>query len=150
MQASRLLKSAKVSSAVSNLRQEVIAKVQRETGITLERTLREIARGAFHDARKFFDDSGNLKKITDLDDETATALAGFEANEITAGENVIGSTKKVKLADRKGYLDMLMKHLGGYEVDNSQKNKSEEALPDPMDVARRMAFLLAKAAHEGA
>lgn len=53
----------------------MLAKVQRETGITLERTLREIAKGAFHDPRKFFDDSGALKPVTELDDDTAAAIA---------------------------------------------------------------------------
>lgn len=102
----------------------MLAKVQEDTGITLERTLREIARGAFHDPRRFFDESGGLKRIVDLDDDTAAALAGFDVTELNADGAVIGYVKKIKLGDRKGYLDMLMKHLGGYKVDNDQKGKS--------------------------
>jgi phage terminase small subunit len=123
-QGSRLLKSVKVQQELNSRREEVIAKVQRDTGITLERTLREIARGAFHDPRKFFDDAGNLKPIHELDDETAAALAGFDVTEEFSGRGQererVGFTKKIKLADRKGYLDMLMKHLGGYKKDNEQ------------------------------
>lgn len=126
--AARLLRNAQVSAAIAKAEQEMLAKVQEDTGITLERTLREIARGAFYDPRRFFDDKGELRRVTDLDDGTASALAGFEVTEEFQGRGdkreLSGYTKKVKLADRKGYLDMLMKHLGGYKVDNDQKGKS--------------------------
>lgn len=122
--AARLLRNAQVSAAIAKAEQEMLAKVQEDTGITLERTLREIARGAFHDPRRFFDESGGLKRIVDLDDDTAAALAGFDVTELNADGAVIGYVKKIKLGDRKGYLDMLMKHLGGYKVDNDQKGKS--------------------------
>lgn len=129
-QASRLLKSVKVRAEVDRHQAQIIQKVQHDTGITLERTLREIARGAFYDPRRFFDDKGELRRVTDLDDDTASALAGFEVTEEFQGRGdereLAGYTKKVKLADRKGYLDMLMKHLGGYKVDNDQK-KSDPA-----------------------
>jgi phage terminase small subunit len=123
--ASRLLTKPNIRTEIDNHRQEVINRVQQETGITLERTLREIARGAFHDPRKFFDAAGNLLPVTKLDDDTAAALAGFEVTEEFEGSGEdrrpAGFTKKIKIGDRKGYLDMLMKHLGGYEVDNKQK-----------------------------
>ena len=124
--ARRLLGNARIAAAIAGAEKEMLAKVQEDTGITLERTLREIARGAFHDPRKFFDESGGLKRITDLDDDTAAALAGFDVTELNADGALIGYVKKIKLGDRKGYLDMLMKHLGGYKVDNDQK-KSEPA-----------------------
>lgn len=121
---SRLLRDVQVRAMVEESQRQHLEKVQRETGITLERTLKEIARGAFHDPRRFFDTAGNLKPIADLDDETAAALAGFDVTEEFQGRGEdrerVGFTKKIKLADRKGYLDMLMKHLGGYKKDNEQ------------------------------
>lgn len=117
----KLLKNAQISAEIEQGREQIVAQVTAETGITLERTLREIAKGAFHDPRKFFNATGGLRPVLDLDDATAAALAGFEVAEIKAGEGlVIGETKKIKIADRKGYLDMLMKHLGGYKKDNDQ------------------------------
>mgnify|MGYP002359941962 CR=1 FL=1 len=120
----RLLVHVGVRAEIDRLEAEALAKVQAETGITLERTLRAIAAVAFHDPRKFFDDAGNLKPIHDLDEDTAAALAGMDIQEEFAGSGEarvhIGRTKKVKIAERKGYLDMLMKHLGGYKVDNEQ------------------------------
>lgn len=118
----RLLGNVVVRSEIVRLETQALAKVQHDTGITLERTLREIAKGAFNDPRKFFDAAGGLKSVTDLDDDTAASLAGFEVSEIGGGEGgPIGFVKKIKMVDRKGYLDMLMKHLGGYGEDNRQK-----------------------------
>jgi phage terminase small subunit len=81
VQASRLLTTDKVRKAVNSHREEAIAKVQRDTGITLERTLREIAAIAYCDLE---------------------AIRGLGL-------------------DKSRALDMLMKHLGGYEVDNKQQ-----------------------------
>lgn len=114
-----------IADAIARAIDQQIEQVQAETGITLERTVREIAKVAFHDPRKFFSDDGSLRPITELDDDTAAALAGFDVDEIFAYEgkerSLIGHTKKVKLAQRAPYLDMLMKHLGGFKKDNEQQ-----------------------------
>jgi len=121
---SRLLTDVVIRAEVESQEAEALAKVQAETGITLERTLRSIAAVAFHDPRKFYGENGELRPITELDEDTASALAGFEVQEEFAGSGEdrvhIGRTKKVKISERRGYLDMLMKHLGGYKVDNEQ------------------------------
>ena len=123
--ASRLLKHVQVRAAIEHATEAATKKIAAGLEITLERTLLEIAKGAFHDPRKFFDAGGQLKAIPDLDDDTAAALAGFDVTEEFSSEGghrkVVGFTKKVKLGDRKGYLDMLMKHLGAYKEDNKQK-----------------------------
>lgn len=118
----RLLGNVGVKSEIVRLETEQLAQVQRDTGISLERTLREIAKGAFFDPRAFFTADGNLKPITELDDISAAALAGFEITEVggRGKDSVLSFVSKAKLADRKGYLDMLMKHLGGYKADNDQ------------------------------
>ncbi len=124
-QASRLLKNAKVRAQVDSHAAERLEKVKAETGITLERTLREIGRIAFFDPRRLFDPTGNPLHITDLDEQTAAVVAGLDVLEEWEGSGqdriLVGHVKKWKLADKKGALDMLMKHLGGYKVDNDQK-----------------------------
>lgn len=144
--ASRLLRSAKVAAEVAQHRADAIAKVQVETGITLDRTLREIARGAFFDARRLFDHNGIPIPIQSLDDDTASVLAGMDVLEEYRGtgedRQFVGYVKKYKLSDRKGYLDMLMKHLGGYEVDNEQKADALMPALTGLAAARRIAFAL--------
>lgn len=81
------------------------------TEISQDRVLKELARLAFLDIRKAFNANGELKPIHELDDETAAAISGIEVSELTSGENVIGSLKKIKLSDKKGSLELLGRHL---------------------------------------
>lgn len=123
----RLLGNVGVRTEIDRLEREQLEQVQRETGISLERTLRVIAAGTFYDPRKFYNADGSLKAVHELDDETAMALSGFEVSEIGVGGETIGALKKIKMADRRGYADMLMKHFGGYLKDNEQAGKAAGA-----------------------
>lgn len=122
---SRLLTVVDVSTAVRELLSNQAKAVQEKTGITLERTIKEIGRIAFFDPRRLFNADGEPLAITDLDDDTAAAVAGLDVLEEFDGAGrdrvFVGYVKKWKLADKKGALDMLMKHLGGYSEDNRQK-----------------------------
>ncbi len=86
------------------------------TEITQDRVLREYARIAFFDPRKLFNDDGSPKGITDLDDDTAAVIAGLDAQEVYEGagddRKFVGYIKKYKIADKKGALDSIAKHLG--------------------------------------
>lgn len=98
---------------------EAIAATQaarlRRLGVTNERVLQETARLAFSDVRKFYDKKGNLLPITELDDDTAAAVAGMDVDEIwdgPLGERVpVGQTKKIKLWNKVQNLELLGKHL---------------------------------------
>lgn len=122
---SRLLKHVEVLTMLQQRRKVVIEKME----LTTERTLREIARLAYVDPRKFFHADGTPKEITELDDDTAAALAGMEVTEEWAGSGKyrvkIGVTKKYKLADKNAALEKAMKHLGQYEQDNKQRSPLE-------------------------
>lgn len=124
-QGSRLLTNAAIRALIDQGHNELIEQVKQETGISLERTLREIARIGYFDPRKLFDAKGEPLPITELDDDTAAVIAGLDVLEEWEGSGedrrLVGYVKKWKLADKKGALDMLMKHLGGYKVDNEQK-----------------------------
>jgi phage terminase small subunit len=83
--------------------------------ITAERVLKEIAKLAFFDPRKFFHADGSPIPICDLDDDTAAALAGMDVLEEFEGSGetrvFVGYTKKFKLSDKRASLELLGKHL---------------------------------------
>lgn len=104
----------------------------KRTEITQDMVLKEYARIAFFDPRKFFESDGSLKKITDLDDDSAACIAGMDI--IT--KNVIGSdgnfepeyTKKIKIADKLKALQDLGRHLVLFDKkdhENDDENKTE-------------------------
>ncbi len=108
--------------ATENLSKPNIAKaieerqkaLQEKTGITQERVLAELKNLAFLDIRKLFNDDGSLKNIKDLDDDTAAAVAGLDVyTERGSGDTpAIGTTSKIKLVDKRGSLELLMRHMG--------------------------------------
>lgn len=119
-QGARLLKDVRTQQLLNKRRAELCEKLQ----ITTETVLREVARLALFDPRKLFNADGSPKPITELDDDTAAAIAGLEVvEEFESGEEgrkFVGYTKKYKIADKNSSLDKLMKHLGLFEKDNKQ------------------------------
>lgn len=115
----QLLKKPEVQAAIQASRARIVEKME----LTSERVLREVARLAFFDPRKLLDDKGNPLPLNQLDDDTAAAIAGLEVQQIElgSGENALPAViKKYKLSDKKGALDMAMRHLGEYEKHNKQ------------------------------
>lgn len=103
-----------------NLRKPDIAKylkermIQREkrTEITQDMVLREYARIGFFDPRKLFDETGRPLPIGQLDDDTAAVISGMDVATIGNAEQGVGEILKLKLADKKGALDSIARHLG--------------------------------------
>lgn len=108
-------------TSVQEFIQDLQLKLQTKTGITQEKVLAEFAKIAFFDIRKAYTVNGGLKNIHEFDDDVAGAVVGIETYDVTVEDVVIGTTKKIKIADKKGALDSLAKHLGMFEKDNAQK-----------------------------
>lgn len=121
-QGSRLLKDVEVQRLLKERRASLIQKME----LTTERTLREIARMAYSDPRKFYNADGTLKQIHELDDDTAATVASIELDEIKADGVVIGITRKIKQWDKNAALEKAMKHLGQYEADNKQRHPIQD------------------------
>lgn len=123
-QGCQLLTKLNIQEYIQDRREQIQSKLH----ITQERVLREYAKIAFCDPRKFFDGGGNPMAIDDLEDDAAGALAGFEivVEKTEKDEETIeqSATKKIKFWDKTKALDSLAKHLGLFERDNDQKKQS--------------------------
>ena len=115
--ASRWLKDANVKQIIADSTAEA-AKI---SGLSVERTLKELARLAYADVRKLYDTEGNLIPIHQLDDDTAATIAGVDVEEIFVGRGEdriqIGQIKKVKQHSKDRALDMAMKYHKLYSED---------------------------------
>lgn len=121
--ASRLMKNSKIVTRLAELRAPAIRKAE----LSVERTLKEIARLAYSDPRALYDDRGNLKPVHELDDDTAATIASVEVEQAFAGRGkkrrLSGYTRKVKQWDKNAALEKAMKHLGLFERDNAQQSR---------------------------
>ncbi len=111
-QAHELLKKPEIKEAIKELE----AAASERTAITKDMVLKELARVAFVDPRKLFDEEGRPKDIRFLDPDTAAALSSVDIYEefdyIGDEKELSGYTKKYKWADKLRALEMLGKHLG--------------------------------------
>lgn len=107
VQAAKLIAKPRVKAAIDKL----IAPTLKKLDVTKERILEELARLAFFDIRKCFNPDGTLKEITELDDDTAAALAGMDVIEFGEAGDKEALLKKFKVSDKKGALELLGKHL---------------------------------------
>lgn len=123
-QAERLLKKAEICAAVEEGLNRITAKCE----LSVERTLREVARIAYFDPRRMFREDGSPKELYELDDDTAAAISGLEVLEEFEGSGPdrikVGHVKKYKISDKNSALDKAMKHLGLFEKDNGQAGEA--------------------------
>ncbi len=101
----------------------------RQTGVTTERTVRELADVAFSNMADYFEKDGQtLKNIHEMPEGAQRAIS-----EIVIDQNKKDGIKRarLKLHSKEGPADKLMKHLGGYDQHNRQKGPLEvvERLP---------------------
>lgn len=101
--------------------QEAMQSRAQRTQITADRVLLELGRLAFFDIRRIYNADGSLKNPAELDDDSAAAIAGIDVVEMAGGMSIGGEegaghvpmfTKKAKTFDKKGALELAMRHLG--------------------------------------
>lgn len=110
---SRLLTNVNVALAL----QKAMKERQNRTQITADRVLQELARLAFSDLRRAFNEDGSLKLPQEWDDDTAAAMAGVDTQttSVSAGDEEAPlslTTKKIKVFDKGAALTLAMRHLG--------------------------------------
>jgi len=101
---------------------ETLEAIGRKSDITQERVLREVARLTFYDVRKLTDENDQPIPISKLDDDIAAAIVGVKVTTVLGNEDTPAMTRyEYKLADKNSAAEKLMKYLGMYEKDNSQR-----------------------------
>jgi len=133
-EACKLAASPKISQRLA----DQVAKMQERNMITAEMVMAEYRKLAFFDPRNLFYPDGRPKEITELDDDTAAAVAGLDVREVITGEDDKDLCRiiKYKLTDKKGALDSIAKIMGMFvdKVEHSGDIKVE--LGDMQDWAK--------------
>lgn len=106
--ASKLLRNPKVSAYIDSKREKRAEKYD----LSQDAVLKQYHRLGFSDIRQYYNEDGTFKKITELSDDAAAAIAGIEVDEINLGGTVIGVTKKLKLAGKRDSLDSICRVQG--------------------------------------
>ena len=104
-----MLRNAEVSQEIAVQQ----AKRLQSNDLTADRILEEMRRLALVDHRGFFDESGNLKRISELTAEQGACIASTEViqRNLTAGDGQVDTIHKLKTWDKVRALEMLGKHF---------------------------------------
>lgn len=133
----RLLKDIQVRAEIEQKNTEINQKLD----LTIERVKLEIARLAYYDPRNFFNVDGSAKAITELDEDSARALAGFEMAELFSGSGEdrasVGQIKKFKMGDKGRALEMAARHLKML-TDKVELSTSDEVVKRLMNGRKRV------------
>jgi phage terminase small subunit len=128
-QASQLLADLSVKAVVTLIDIQIQKEALEKYAITAEKVLKQLHRLSFYDIRKLYDENNQLKPPSEWDEDTAVAIAGVEIFEEYQGKGEnrekIGETKKVKIVDMKGPLELLGKYLKLFNDVGSKENPLE-------------------------
>lgn len=105
--ATRLLKDDKITDRILTLRDERNKRLE----VSADRVLSELAKVAFSDPRKMFDDKGGLIPIHEMDADQAAIISSIEHESIITGRGEdrgeVGMVTKIKTNDKLKALELL-------------------------------------------
>ena len=104
---SKLLRNTKVQEYIAEKQQEM----QERNKITQDTIIQELAKIALFNIKDIYNEDGTLKKVTELDDDTATAISGVKILQKAGAMKIISS----KTNDNTKALELLGKHLGMFK-----------------------------------
>lgn len=143
---SRMLRNDKVQEYIS----EKIKEREKRTEVTQDRVVQELAKIAFFNIKDIYNVDGTLKRIKDIDDETAKAISSVKTlqragsmkininpegkDEEVPIEHIPEQTIEFKANDKVKALELLGKHLGMFnDVNVNMKNAIQVELVDDIN-----------------
>jgi len=131
---------------------EITGLAAESVGITIADVFAELGKIAFSDMRDMFTSTGQVKRIEDLDDDTASALSSIEVvtkRVAGGGPDEVEHVAKFKMHDKLGALEKIGKHLGMF-VDKVALTDSagKDIEMSDIELARILAFQLTKASKQ--
>jgi phage terminase small subunit len=110
IQGSKIIKEPEVANLIAREAEKAVAAA----GLTIERTLLEIARIAYADPGRLFSLQGEALAIDELSDDMRAVISRVKLDSTT------GRPTEYYLSDKISALQMAMKYFGLFERDNAQ------------------------------
>jgi phage terminase small subunit len=111
--AARLLKDVKVQAIIANRIKEDAEKYS----VSADSVMRSIAAELFFDPAKLYNAAGELKNVTELDEDTRLAISSIDFVQI--GDDAV-RVSKYKWNSKSQAREQAMKYLGMFEKNNAQ------------------------------
>lgn len=145
--ATRLNAEPHIQERIAELKAAAAERVE----ITQARVLAELAKVGFSDIRKLFTDTGALKRVEELDDDTAAFISSIKVvtRKVPGGDDgEVEHTAEIKQWDKLSALEKIGKHIGMFKEPQAEPPQVNITISDT-ELARLIAFQLTKASKEG-
>lgn len=143
----------KANDSVMKRVAELKASAAERAEITREMVLRELGHIGFSDIRQLFGTGGALKRVEDLDDAAAAAIASIEVvvKKMPGGDDdEVEHVAKIKTWDKRAALVDIAKmqgwHVERHEHTGKDGGPIETVEKSPRDIAKDVAFILSRGA----
>lgn len=154
--ACRIAKNSKVSARVDELKVRKQKRLDEKFDITVDKIAQELAALGFANMEDYIGTTAEGDAFVDLSSLTrreAAAITEITVEEYTEGRGEDARNvkrTKFKLADKRGALVDLGKHLGMFEKDNTQRQNNINIVSNAAaDFDARIAGVLARTTEEG-
>lgn len=117
--------------------EKVRAEISEKNKITINECVEMLASMARFDITELYKEDGSLKSLNEMPKAARMVIESLETDELFIGGQNVGLTKKLKLSSRRANIIELMKHLGGYEKDNSQKAPANRLIVNMSDYKKK-------------
>lgn len=116
---------------------ELQAEAYERNKVTIDEIIQSLAGMVRFDIADLYDEDGKLLPLRQMPLEARQMISQLDSDElfvtIEGQREVIGHTKKIRTINKLDAIEKLMKHLGGYEKDNKQReiaaNVTVNAMP---------------------
>ena len=122
-QASENLTKPNIVAFIEQLQSEISKRLE----ITADMVVQELAKLGFHNVQDFVKNGNDIKDISKMEREKVAAVSGVKVTEFVS-EHGTKTTTELKFHDKKGALELLGKHLGVFEKDNTQRKQDIKTL----------------------
>ena len=115
-------------------------KVSDRNEVTVDMVLGELKKIAFGDPRKLMEWNGDVVTIKcskDLTDDEISMVGG-----IIQKKSKFGDTVEVKLNDKAGALDKIMRHIGGYDKDTLKVINEHKMSDENKQILKRLGITI--------
>ncbi len=120
---------------------ELVEVGARRAEVSVEKVLRELARIGFADVRRMHDEKGGLRRIAELPDDIAAAVASYEVVKRTVPgiDGAVEVTHKIKVWDKARALEMIGRYLAMFIDRNKLVRDEDTGAIEVDDVRARLA-----------
>ncbi len=129
VEANKMFKDPKITLRVKELQDEI----RERNKVKIDDVLGVLADMIKFDIAEIYDENGRLKSIHDIPKQHREMINSIKVYEefmnIGGQRELIGEVKEVKILNKLDVIEKFMKHLGGYEKDNNQKQTNITVSP---------------------